>query len=501
MNKSIFNYLRNFFALLFILSMPIIVQSQQAKSELKWAADAESGAPYVFYDAKNPTQITGFEFELVQLLSKKLKLQPHFVQNAWDGLILGLDRGEYDIAINGIEITDERKKSVLFSDPYYATFLQLVVRNNDSRFKTLSDLNGFKVGTLNGALSEKVLRSENGIEVLPYESESNAHQDLLLNRSDALLFDAPIAKYYSAVDSRFKILPAVIGSMNYGIAISKKNKDLHKKINLALQEMTESGELKEIYEHWALWNPATAQLFNDLSPTRISPSSFENYKNNLNVNRGFAEKIEIYEKTIPILLMAALKTIQISFFAMLVAVGGGIVLVGARLYGGKVLRTTTISFIEVTRGTPLLLQLFFIFYALPSLGIEFSPFWAAVIGLGINYSVQECEIYRSGLMSVHRNQIEAAKLLGLSSWQSFWSVQVPQAFRISLPPMTTDFIALIKDSSLVSVITMVELTKSYSTLAATYYDYMGFALIAALLYMLIGLPLVLLSKKLEKTIL
>lgn len=493
MNKSIFSCLFNFLTAFVLLLFSATLTAE----ELRWAADAESGAPYVFYDAKNPTQLTGFEYDLVQRLAKKLNSEPRFVQNAWDGLILGLERGEYDIAINGIEITDERKKNVLFTDPYYATFLQVVVRQNETRFKTLSDLSGFKVGTLNGALSERVLRAENGVDVLPYESESNAHQDLLLNRSDALLFDAPIAKYYSAVDSRFKILPTVIGSITYGIAVPKNKKPLQKKINLALQEMSENGELKEIYERWALWNPATAQLFNDFSPTRAAPVAYDNYTGQLNLNRGFADKLVIYQKTFPLLLKAALKTVQISFLAMLVAVFGGLVLVSARLYGGRTLKTISIGIVEIVRGTPLLLQLFFIFYALPGLGLEFSPFWAAVLGLGINYSVQECEIYRSGLMSVHKNQLEAAKLLGLNPWQSFWSVQAPQAFRISLPPMTTDFLALIKDSSLVSVITMVELTKSYSTLAATYYDYAGFAIIAALLYMLIGLPLVLLSKKLE----
>ncbi|MEK6627384.1 MAG: ABC transporter substrate-binding protein/permease [Bdellovibrionota bacterium] len=495
MKKNICKYLLK----ISLLVASLLFTTQISAEELRWAADAESGAPYVFYDAKNPTQIIGFEYDLVQILAKKLNRNPRFVQNAWDGLVPGLDREEYDIAINGIEITEDRKKVVLFSNPYYATNLQLVVRQDELRFKNLSDLAGFKVGTLTGALSEKTLRAETGIEILLYESEANAHQDLSLGRSDAVLFDAPIAKYYSEVDSRFKILPTVIGSMTYGIAISKKNQELQKKLNSALQQMIDSGELKEIYERWAIWNSPTAQLFNDTSPTRTPPAEFENYKNNLNSNRGLAEKFKIYKKTFPILATAALKTVQVSFCAMIVAIIGGLVLVGARLYGGSFLRTFVILFVELIRGTPLLLQLFFIFYALPSLGVEFSPFWAAVLGLGINYSVQESEIYRSGLLSVHQNQIEAAKLLGLNSWQSFWSVQAPQAFRISLPPMTTDFIALIKDSSLVSVITMVELTKSYSTLASTYYDYIGFAVIAAILYMLIGLPLVLVSKKLEKS--
>jgi polar amino acid transport system substrate-binding protein len=132
------------------------------------------------------------------------------------------------------------------------------------------------------------------------------------------------------------------------------------------------------------------------------------------------------------------------------------------------------------------------------LGIEISAFTAAILGLGINYSVQESEIYRSGILSVHKNQIEGAKMLGLNGWQIFWNIKVPQAFKFCLPPMTSDFIALIKDSSLVSVITMVELTKSYSVLSSTYYDYIGFAILTAIIYILIGFPLVVLSKYFEK---
>ncbi len=465
---------------------------------LRWAADTESGAPYVFFEANDPSKMSGFEFELIQQIATHLKMTPKFVQNSWDGLIPGLERSEYDLAINGIEITDERRRIVSFSSPYYATQLQIIVRAGDTRFKSISDLNGFKVGTLAGALTEKILRDEPNIEILPYESEVSAHQDLLLKRSDAVFFDGPIAKYYSSVDTRFSILPAAGGSATYGMALSKKKTDLLIKVNQAIQHLTDSGALKELYERWGLWNEPTAQIFNDSSPTRIRPTKFEEYLASLNLNRGFAERLKIYRLSLPILLVAAMTTIKVSIVSMILAMAGGLLLVTARLWGGPFMSGIVVCFIEFIRGTPLLLQVFFMFYALPSFGIELSPFIAAVLGLGINYSVQESEIYRSGLSSVHQNQIEAGQILGFTRWQNFWFIQAPQAFRIALPPMTTDFIALIKDSSLVSVITMVELTKAYSTLASTYYDYFGFAVIAAILYILIGMPLVLVSKKLEK---
>ena len=491
------NFLSKFIFVSLISTFASFALAQENQQILRWAADTESGAPYVFYDAKT-LKMTGYEYDIITALAAKMNMKPEFVQNAWDGLILGLNNNLYDVAINGLEILDERKKTVFFSEPYYATSLSIIVKQGDERFKKLSDFSGYRVGTLSGALAEKVLKSDETIKYLGYDSEALAHQDLLLGRSDALLLDAPIAKYFSEVDKRFQVIPTLIGSMTYGIAISKKNPELLKKVNKALEQMIASGELKAIYEKWGLWNNSTATLFNDFSVTRQPPTEYEKYKTNLNHDRSFSEKIAIYQKTLPLFLKAAWLTVKISVLSMVVAVLFGLLLATIKLYGPGFASKLVTAFIEFIRGTPLLLQLFFVFYALPSLGIEISAFWAAVLSLGINYSVQECEIYRAGLLQVHHNQTEAAKMLGLTKWQCFWSVEVPQAIRFCLPPMTTDFIALIKDSSLVSVITLVDITKTYSTLSSTYYEYVGFAAIAAILYFLLGFPLVLLSKRLEK---
>lgn len=487
--KSLLIYLFSFFVVL-------ISFSAQAKT-LRWAADTESGAPYVFQDAKN-LKMTGFEFEIIQTLAEKLKREPVFVQNAWDGLILGLENNLYDVAINGIEITEDRKKSVSFTEPYYATNIQIISRQGDVRFRKFSDLIGFKVGTLGGALSERILRAEEGIQVVTYDSESLAHQDLSLGRVDAIFLDAPIAKYYSEVNKRFQVNPVGVGSMTYGIAVSKKNPELVKELNQALDDLIRTGELKKIYERWGLWNLNTAQLFNDASPNRLAPTEYNRYKENLNLDRSWNEKLSVYKKTMPLFLKAAWQTVKISGLSMILAILAGLIIVAGRLYGAKPIRWISLVFTEGIRGTPLLLQLFFVFYALPSLGIEIPAFWAAVLSLGLNYSVAESEIYRSGLQNIHSNQVEAAHMLGLNAWQTFWHVKVPQALKFCIPPMTTDFVALIKDSSLVSVITLVELTKTYSLMSATYYEYLGFAVITAALYLCLGMPLVILSKKLER---
>jgi polar amino acid transport system substrate-binding protein len=148
----------------------------------------------------------------------------------------------------------------------------------------------------------------------------------------------------------------------------------------------------------------------------------------------------------------------------------------------------------------LLIQLFLIFYGLPHLGVRLDPFVAAVLGLGLNYGACEAENYRAGILSIPKAQMDASQALGMSHGQSIRYVILPQAIRVVIPPVTNDFIALLKDSSLVSVITMVELTSTYGQLASTYFDYLGIGLLTAAVYFLIGLPFVRLSRYFESSL-
>ena len=187
-------------------------------------------------------------------------------------------------------------------------------------------------------------------------------------------------------------------------------------------------------------------------------------------------------------------TLLISILSMALAVVLGLGLALLALYGAWPLPWLARAYVEVFRGTPLLIQLYLIFYGLPSIGIRLSPLVAAVVGLGFNYAAYEAENYRAGIQSIPRGQMEAALSLGMTRAQALRHVIVPQALRLVIPPVTNDFIALFKDSSIVSVITMVELTKVYGQLASTYYDYIGVGIITAAIYFVMGLPFVRLAR-------
>jgi polar amino acid transport system substrate-binding protein len=291
-------------------------------------------------------------------------------------------------------------------------------------------------------------------------------------------------------------LPAA--QMTFGIGIRKTDADLLQRINSAVNDMKKDGTLRRIYTDWGIYNAATAQAFGDRDPvTNHSSTRYRDYLDAIRTEHTFKQRLDQYKQYLPLLLQGALVTLEISALSMAIAIGLGLLLAVLRVFGPGPVAWPVIAFIEVIRGTPLLIQLFIIFYGLPSIGIRFSPLWAAVTGLGINYAAYEAENYRAGIQSIPRGQLDAALALGLTRIQTIRKIVLPQAIRLVIPPVTNDFIALLKDSSLVSVITMVELTKMYGQLAATNYDYIGIGLLTAAIYFVLGLPIARLSRLLE----
>ena len=203
-------------------------------------------------------------------------------------------------------------------------------------------------------------------------------------------------------------------------------------------------------------------------------------------------------------------TVALTGMSMLVAITIGLPIALSRLYGPWFLRTAATVYVEFFRGLPVLLLLYFVYYAVPtvvensrwseSLGewFKFPAFVAGVIAFGLNYAAYEAEIYRAGISSINVGQWEAAASLGMSRGLTFRRIILPQAIRVILPPMTNDLIALFKDTSLVSIITVVELTKQYQILSKSSLKYMEIGLATALLYLVMSVPLGYLSRFLEK---
>ena len=196
--------------------------------------------------------------------------------------------------------------------------------------------------------------------------------------------------------------------------------------------------------------------------------------------RGFAR----------LLIKAATMTVFLSVVSMPLAMLIGLLVALGRLYGPRLIQPFLAIYVEFLRGTPLMLQLFFIYFITPELlGFGLPALLASIIGLALNYSAYESEIYRAGLQAIPEGQMEAALALGMTRRQALYRIIIPQATRIVIPPVTNDFIALFKDTSVCSVITIVELTKQYSILANSTLKVLEFGLATSFLYLAMSWPL------------
>jgi polar amino acid transport system permease protein len=200
----------------------------------------------------------------------------------------------------------------------------------------------------------------------------------------------------------------------------------------------------------------------------------------------------------PEMLVGAVGTLRMTVLAFVLAIAAGLFFALARVSNVRLLKSFAITYIEVVRGIPALTLLFVIYFALPAVGVRFDSFTAAVVGLGLNGAAYLAEVFRAGILAIHRGQVEAALSIGLTPLNVMRLVILPQAFRITLPPMANYAIALLKDTSVASIIAAPELMLRARDLASSSYLPMHLFLLAALMYFVMSYPISLAVRGLER---
>ena len=476
-----------------ILSL-VPASAHAADTVLRWGGDAEGGAPYVEADPNDPTKVRGYDVEVAAEMAKGLGRRAEFVQVAFTAIDQSVARGDFDIGMSGVEDTPPRRAALAATIPYFEFHEVLSVRPGDrDRFRTLDDLKGHKVGTLGGTIAYDILlhsQQTGGVEVVSYDDDVHPYEDLAGGRLDAVLLDNIIAVRSLHRTGGFIIQPQPIATGHYIGVLARGNTALRDQIDEILKARMRDGTLERIYRKWEIWDEYQQPFFNRVlgagakGATVATPAP---------PRKPMSAIVGSY---IPALLRASVITIVLSCLAMALAIFAGVLIASGRVYGGRILSAPLTVYVEVVRGTPVLLQLFVLYYGLSSI-IRLPAFIAALLGLGLNYAAYESEIYRGALEAVSRAQLEAARTLGLTERQVFSLVRGPQAFRLALAPMTNDFVALLKDSSLVSVITVVELTKQTSIFAANIGSWVVPGALCAALYLAMSLPLSRLARSLE----
>jgi polar amino acid transport system substrate-binding protein len=458
----------------------------QQRGTLRWGNDAEGGAPYIFHPPDNPDRLTGFETDLAEALAARLQLRPEFIQNNWDMLLPALNQGgSFDLAVAGLELTPENRAKADFSRPYFVFAQQLVVRAESTQFTNLDTLRGRPVGVLSASGSHRLLERLGGVEIRVYQDNVNYFRDLEVGRIDAVLTDTPIAQVNLAGNPRLRRAGPPFEPGFYAVAVRTGETALLTRVNTALEELLRDGSLERIYRKYDLWGPGQEALRTWQPPTETA-----------RVKRSALREWSTY---LPKLLHASVTTLWVTCAGMALAVVWGLALAILRLYGPAPLRWLAVAYIEVFRGTPLLLQIYFIYFGLSQqFGLRLSAGAAAVLALGLNYAATEAENYRAGIQGVPAGQLEAALALGMKRRLALRRILLPQALRISLPSVTNDFIAMFKDSSIVSVIALVELTKEYQIRAVDTGDYIGLGVLTAGIYFGISFAASLGARALER---
>lgn len=213
------------------------------------------------------------------------------------------------------------------------------------------------------------------------------------------------------------------------------------------------------------------------------------------------ELLDLWISSLPRLLGATIRTtVPLSLISFAIALVIAVITALLRLYGPAPLKAVAWLYVWVFRGTPLVVQLFIVFFGLPNVGIVFSSFTAAVVTLALNTGAYASEAVRASLLSIPRGQFEAAQTLNLSRATTLRRVVAPQAFRIVLPPLTNDFIDLVKGTSLVFAITITDVFQVGRQIAAANYEPLIMYTLVALIYLVIVSLLSILQGMLEKKV-
>lgn len=208
-------------------------------------------APFEFQDVSGK-EYQGFDMDLIRAVAKEMGYQADIQNINFDGLIPAMESGNLDVIISGMSINDDRRQKVEFSDPYYKSGLTIIVKKDNLAIQKFSDLVGKRVAVQIGTTSAKEVRKIQGVEVRDFNSSAETFLELRSGGVDAVVNDRPVNDYYIAKSgvTDVRALDELLTSEDYGIAMSKKNPELVKKVNAALKKLRENGEYDKIYKKW-----------------------------------------------------------------------------------------------------------------------------------------------------------------------------------------------------------------------------------------------------------
>ncbi|ETT43979.1 glutamine ABC transporter permease [Paenibacillus amylolyticus] len=467
----------------FILSLMLLLVSGLSGWVGNAAAASDSGKTYVIgtdvtfapfeYEDENG-DFVGIDMDLLDAIAKDQNFKYQIKSLGFNAAVQALEANQVDGVIAGMSITDERKAKFDFSEPYYDSGVVMGISSNNDTIKSYEDLRGKKVavktGTEGYSFAESIA-SKYGFTIVPFDESYQMYDDVMTGNSVACFEDEPVLRYGVKQNNGLKIVTDKEDGASYGFAVSKgKNQELLEMFNAGLVNIKANGEYKRIIEEYVGEN---AQV----------------------VNLG---RWELIQKSLPSLLKGLGKTLLYTivslFFAFIIGLIFGFMKVGQN----KFLRVVATVFVDIFRGIPLIVLAFFIYFGIPqAMGFTMPLFLAAILTLSLNAGAYVTEIIRGGIQSIDRGQMEAARSLGIPYRKAMIKIVIPQAVRVMIPSFINQMVITLKDTSILSVIGLVELTQSGKIVIARTFSSFDIWLTVAVMYLIVIITLTKIADYLE----
>ena len=463
-------------------STPAGQKATPTKDKYIIASDS-SFAPFVFQDDSN--QYTGIDMELIKAIAKDQGFTVEVTNPGFDAAINSVQTGQADGIIAGMSVTDARKKTFDYSDPYYTANSILAVKDS-SNIKSYEELKGKTVGVKTGTASQTFLeenKSKYGYSIKTFSDAASMYDSLNTGSVAAVMDDEPVVKY--AIKQGKKLKTPIEGTPSGQVAFAVKkgsNPELIEMFNNGLANLKESGKYQEILDKYL----ASEEKESTVDESTIWGLLQNNYQE---------------------LLKGLGVTIALALISFAIAMVIGIIFGMFSVSPYKPLRWIAEIFVDVIRGIPLMIVAAFIFWGIPNL-IEsmtgqqspINAFVAGTIALSLNAGAYIAEIVRGGIQAVPVGQMEASRSLGISYSKTMRKIILPQATKIMLPNFVNQFVIALKDTRMVSAIGLAELFKTGKDIIARNYQSFRMYAILAVLYLIIITLLTRLAKRLEKRI-
>jgi His/Glu/Gln/Arg/opine family amino acid ABC transporter permease subunit len=432
-------------------------------------------APFEFQDAQG--NFIGIDMDLIRAIAENQKFTVDIKPLGFDAALQAVQANQVDGVIAGMSITDERKKVFDFSEPYFESGIQMAVLEDNEDIKSYEDLRGKRVSVKNGTQGADFansIKDKYGFEVVSFADSSTMFDEVRTGNSVAAFEDYPVLLYAIQQGNGFKTVTDKEDPTGYGFAVNKgQNPELLQKFNEGLKNLKESGRYDEILQTYL-------------------------GENAVNADRSF---FGLIKSSAPLLLaglkMTIILTVVSIFFALILGVIFGLARVSRSIW----LRAIGTTFVDIFRGTPLIVQAFFIYFGIPTaLDFQMSAVTAGIITLSLNAGAYMTEIVRGGILAVDKGQMEASRSLGIGYLPTMRKVILPQAIRTMIPSYINQFVITLKDTSILSVLGIAELTQNGRIIIAGNFQSFKMWLIVGIIYFIVIMTLTKLSDRLEKRI-